>query len=135
MNGKVPNNSTKLIRGGTACSPSLFELKLQLHGQVSNPYSFSIKQNYKSSATTKVSIPPYTEKSWTTPGNYTFSVPACVIRIRIAVFGSGGNAAYKGDTPTSGATAGTGGTSSFKDNLNKYLYICNRRDWWTSSRT
>ena len=48
MNGKVPNNSTKLIRGGTAYSPSLFELKLQLHGQVSNPYSFSIKQNYKS---------------------------------------------------------------------------------------
>ena len=43
MNDKVLNNSTKLMRGGTAYLPSPFELKLQLHGQVSNPYSFSIK--------------------------------------------------------------------------------------------
>lgn len=48
MNDKVPCSSTKLIRGGTAYSSSPFELNLQLHGQVSNPYSFGIKQNYKS---------------------------------------------------------------------------------------
>ena len=90
MNDKVPCSSTKLIRGGTAYSSSPFELNLQLHGQVSNPYSFGIKQNYKSSTITKVSIPPYTEKSWTTPGTYTWAVPAGVTRIRVAVCGGGG---------------------------------------------
>ena len=44
------NKNTYIHGGGTAYLPSPFELKLQLHGQVSNPYSFSIKQNYKSSA-------------------------------------------------------------------------------------
>ena len=45
MNDKVPCSSTKLIRGGTAYSSSPFELNLQLHGQVSNPYSFSINSS------------------------------------------------------------------------------------------
>ena len=90
MNDKVPCSSTKIQRGGTAYSPFPFELNLQLHGQVNNPYSFGIKQNYKSSAITKVSIPPYTEKSWTTPGTYTWTVPAGVTRIRVAVCGGGG---------------------------------------------
>lgn len=89
---------------------SPFELKLQLHGQVSNPYSFSIKQNYKSSATTKASIPPYTEKSWTTPGNYTFTVPAGVTRIRVAVCGGGGGGA-KYPSREGRVTGGTGGNS------------------------
>ena len=55
--------------------------------------------------------PPYTEKSWTTPGTYTFTVPQGVTRIRVAVCGGGGGAAfvyYRG-TPTAAA----GGTSSF----------------------
>ena len=33
------------MRGGTAYSSSPFELKLQLHGQVSNPYSFNINSS------------------------------------------------------------------------------------------
>ena len=112
MNDKVPCSSTKLIRGGTAYSSSPFELKLQLHGHVSNPYSFSIKQNYKSSATTKVSIPPYTEKSWTTPGTYTWTVPAGVTRIRVAVCGGGGGGSYTDSSTKS--TADSGGTSYIK---------------------
>ena len=112
MNDKVPCSSTKLIRGGTAYSSSPFKLNLQLHGQVSNPYNFSIKQNYESSATTKASIPPYTEKSWTTPGTYTWTVPAGVTRIRVAVCGGGGGGANN-DSNTR-KTAGSGGTSSVK---------------------
>ena len=111
MNDKVPCSSTKLIRGGTAYSSSPFELNPQLHGQVSNPYSFGIKQNYKSSATTKVSVPPYTEKSWTTAGTYTFTVPSGVTRIRVAVCGGGGRSAcgYHGTS----FTGDPGGDSSF----------------------
>lgn len=110
MNDKVPCSSTKLIRGGTAYSSSPFELNLQLHGQVNNPYSFGIKQNYKSSAITKVSIPPYTEKSWTTPGTYTWTVPAGVTRIRVAVCGGGGG----GRASIDNGTASSGKTSSIK---------------------
>ena len=33
--------------------------------------------------------PPYTEKSWTTAGTYTFTVPQGVTRIRVAVCGGG----------------------------------------------
>lgn len=114
MNDKVPCSSTKLIRGGTAYSSFPFELNLQLHGQVSNPYSFGIKQNYKSSAATKASIPPYTEKSWTTPGTYTFTVPAGVTRIRIALCaGGGGGAGAATKSPSQSYTGGTGGNSSF----------------------
>lgn len=116
MNDKVPNNSIKLMRGGTAYSPSSFELKLQLHGQVSNPYSFSIKQNYKSSATTKASVPPYTEKSWTTPGTYTWTVPSGVTRIRVAVCGGGGGGAKY--TNRNDVYGGNGGISSIKNENN-----------------
>lgn len=98
---------TNLIRGGTDYSSTPFELKLQLHGQVSNPYTFSIKDDYKSSATIKVNTPPYTEKSWTTPGTYSWTVPAGVTRIRVAVCGGGGG----GWGTDSEAT--NGGTSSF----------------------
>lgn len=54
--------------------------------------------------------PPYTEKSWTTPGTYTFTVPAGVTRIRVAVCGGGGGGA---SSVTTNKTGGTGGTSSF----------------------
>lgn len=113
MNDKVPCSSTKLIRGGTAYSSSPFELNPQLHGQVSNPYSFGIKQNYKSSATTKVSVPPYTEKSWTTPGTYTWTVPAGVTRIRVAVCGGGGGCVWGNEDGT--RSGNNGGDSKFSD--------------------
>ena len=119
MNDKVPNNSTKLMRGGTAYSSSPFELKLQLHGQVSNPYSFSIKQNYKSSATTKASVPPYTEKSWTTPGTYTWTVPEGITRIRVAICGGGGGGAIllRGYNDSLVPTKAENGESSSFDTL------------------
>lgn len=40
--------------------------------------------------------PPYTEKSWTTPGTYTFTVPQGVKRLRVALCG-GGSAALAVD--------------------------------------
>ena len=55
--------------------------------------------------------PPYTEKSWTTPGTYTFTVPQGVTRVRAAVCGGGGG----GASAAHGAgaqQAGDGGTSS-----------------------
>ena len=88
MNDKVPCSSTKLIRGGTAYSSPPFELKLQLHGQVNNPYSFGIKQNYKSSATTQVE---FTYQEWITPGTYTWIAPLTgTINVEIAGAGGGG---------------------------------------------
>lgn len=51
--------------------------------------------------------PPYTEKSWTTPGTYTFTVPAGVTRIRVAVCGGGGG----GTSSSKSETAGAGGVS------------------------
>ena len=96
---------------GTGNSYAPFELKLQLHGQVSNPYTFNIKSNYKASAVTTVNVPDYTEKSWTTPGAYTWTVPAGVSKIRVAVCGGGGGA---GQTSSINTRQGSsGGTSSF----------------------
>lgn len=57
--------------------------------------------------------PPYTEKSWTTAGTYTFTVPAGVTRIRVAVCGGGGGAGHVLGGANSSQTGGTGGTSSF----------------------
>ena len=98
---------THLIRGGTGNSYAPFELKLQLHGQVNNPYTVSVKSGYKTSASISVDVPAYTEKSWTTPGTYTWTVPAGVTKIRVAVCGGGGGAAWGENT------AGYGGTSFF----------------------
>lgn len=52
--------------------------------------------------------PPYTEKSWTTPGTYTFTVPQGVTRIRVAVCGGWGGSNTEGDS----TKAKSGGTSS-----------------------
>lgn len=59
--------------------------------------------------------PPYTEKSWTTAGTYTFTVPQGVTRIRVAVCGGGGGCAStaEDDNDTRSVEAGNGGTSSF----------------------
>lgn len=54
--------------------------------------------------------PPYTEKSWTTAGTYTFTVPAGVTRIRVAVCGGGGGRISYSPYGRSGS----GGTSSIK---------------------
>lgn len=58
---------------------------------------------------------PYTEKSWTDAGNYSFTVPAGITRIRVAVCGGGagkgsliGNGKGGGNTSAFGITA-TGG--------------------------
>ena len=56
------------------------------------------------------SKPAYAEKSWTTPGTYTWSAPAGVTRVRVACCGGGGGGVP--DT-TDTRTAGSGGTSKF----------------------
>lgn len=49
-------DSTKLTRDGAdGYSSALFELHLQLHSQVANPYTFNPKQNYNSYSTLKES--------------------------------------------------------------------------------
>lgn len=54
--------------------------------------------------------PPYTEKSWTTAGTYTWTCPIGITRIRAAVCGGGGGGARNE------GTGGSGGTSLIKNN-------------------
>lgn len=56
--------------------------------------------------------PPYTEKSWTTAGTYTFTIPQGVTRVRIALCGGGGASATDS---TYTKQAGSGGISKFGD--------------------
>ena len=67
-----------------------------------------VTKNNETKAILNSGKPPYTEKSWTTAGTYTFTVPAGVVRVRVAVCGGGGGAGAF-------TTGGTGGTSSFGD--------------------
>lgn len=77
--------------------------------------------------------PLYAEMSWTTPGAYTFTVPAGVTRIRVAVCGGGGSGSLSvasssnssnalngnsgGDSSAFGITAtGGGGAKGYKVN-------------------
>lgn len=76
----------------------------------------------KSNATKAIAIsgkPPYTEKSWTTAGTYTFTVPSGITRIRVAVCGGGGGGAIANDTRNSSSTSasGTAGENSKFDNI------------------
>lgn len=100
--------NTHIQRGGR-----YYELNLQLHSQVANPYTFNPKQNYKSSSDIKAAVPAYTEKSWTTPGTYTWTVPAGVTRVRVALCGGGGGGT---DTRSKLDKATSGGTSSVSIN-------------------
>ena len=60
--------------------------------------------------------PVYTEKSWTTAGTYTWTVPAGVTRIRVACCGGGaGGVGYYHFNYSKIQTSGSGGTSSFGD--------------------
>lgn len=60
-------------------------------------------------ATLSQAKPAYAEKSWTTAGTYTFTVPQGVTRIRVAVCGGGGG----GTDNNMSKIAGAGGSSSF----------------------
>lgn len=75
------------------------------------------KGRIKKSGTTKaIAIsgkPPYTEKSWTTAGTYTFTVPSGVTRIRVAVCGGGGGGSDPPYKKGSILTGESGGTSQF----------------------
>jgi len=56
--------------------------------------------------------PAYTEKSWTTAGTYTWTVPAGVTRVRVAVCG-GGAGGSASDRGCMAGASGAGGSSSF----------------------
>ncbi len=58
--------------------------------------------------------PPYTEKSWTTAGTYTFTVPQGVTRIRVAVCG-GGSGSLSWNFKNGPINISDGGQSSFGD--------------------
>lgn len=100
--------STNLIRGGTGNSYAPFELKLQLHGQVSNPYTVSVKQNYKVNSEIVVA---FTSQSWTSPGTYTWVAPFTGTVTACVIGGGGGgcNESYN----YSWTTAGSGNQSLF----------------------
>lgn len=53
--------------------------------------------------------PAYAEKSWTSPGTYTWTAPAGVTRVRVAVCGGGGGGLACG----SSGSSGSGSTSTF----------------------
>jgi len=60
----------------------------------------------------KRNIPDYTEKSWTTAGTYTWTVPEGVTKVRVAVCGGGGGSAMNYGS-YNGYKAVAGGSSSF----------------------
>lgn len=77
---------TNLIRGGTDYPYAPFELKLQLHGKVSNPYAVSVKRNYKTS-TNIFSIPNTPDRVYNVPTQtqaFTLTIPDNVYIIRAA---------------------------------------------------
>jgi hypothetical protein len=119
-------DSTNLIRRGTGYPYAPFELKLQLHGQVSNPYTVSVKQNYKASTIINVDVPAYTEKSWTTPGTYTWTVPAGVTKVKAEVAGAGGGGGggcQKQDNDGVWNTTGRAGKGGNGELLNEYISV------------
>ena len=62
--------------------------------------------------------PVYTEKSWTTAGTYTWTVPAGVTRVRVAVCGGGAGGMVFDGSPDTGITfSGKGGGNSSFGNL------------------
>ena len=80
---------------------------------------FNTKGRIKKGANTYAILskakPPYTEKSWTSPGTYTWTCPQGVSRIRVAVCGGGGGGATA--QGSLGVVAKNGGTSSFENLL------------------
>lgn len=112
MNNNLTNNilqsdSTNLILRGTGYPYAPFELKLQLHGQVSNPHTVIIKTGYKASALLTVT---YTKKEYRSPGTYSLSLPSSVTKIKVQVAGAGGCGGGSQRHSDGGATSGTGGT-------------------------
>lgn len=81
---------TNLVRrggGSNRLTRNYHELLLQLHSptSTSNPFTDSVKLDKSYSAVTYS-----TTTSWTTPGTYTWTVPAGVTKIQAEVAGAGG---------------------------------------------
>lgn len=68
-----------------------------------------ILKNGETKAILNSGKPPYTEQSWTTAGTYTWTCPAGVTRVRVAVCGGGGGGRV---SYFPHGRAGSGGTSS-----------------------
>ena len=98
-------NSTLLIVNGKATT------------QISSPHKEILTGPQRYSA---IIIPPYTEKSWTTAGTYSFVVPTNVTKIKVAGCGGGAGAVTcacynESGHPAHTASSGNGGNSSFGD--------------------
>lgn len=96
-----------------------FELFPQLHAtSKSNPLNLTVNNDLSINTSLEVN---YTEKSWTTPGTYTWTVPAGITKVRVAVCGGGGGCIWSNGTGNSGgdskfsslliATGGKGGSA------------------------
>lgn len=72
-----------------------------------------IQKNSTTYAIKSQSKPPYTEQSYTTAGTHTFTVPAGITRLRVAVCGGGGGGCNNYPSNEGSRYGGTGGTSSF----------------------
>lgn len=60
-------------------------------------------------------VVPYGQQAYTTPGKYTFTVPAGISKIRVAVCGGGGGWAGNYNNDPGQYNVGSGGTSSFSN--------------------
>ena len=86
MNDKVPCSSTKPIQECTTSLQPPFELNLQLHGQVSNPYTFSINRD-ANSYVSLFAIPNTPDRVYNVPTKtqaFSLTVPNDVYIIRAA---------------------------------------------------
>lgn len=105
-----PNSSTAIMIDEltiTATISSVIEVSSD------EPYDYVVGGDDTTYAIKSQSTPPYAVVSYTTVGTHTFTVPANVTRLRVAVCGGGGGgAAATFASSNSSFTGKTGGTSS-----------------------
>lgn len=86
---------------------------------ISNPYSFIIKKNYKSSAEINIE---FTYQEWTTPGTYTWTAPFTgTIQVEIAGAGGGSIITSIGNDVNQGANGGNGNLLNIEINIIKNM--------------
>lgn len=114
LNMKVDGESTFVAMGGGVSAYGATKGRAKINGE-----TYAILSESK---------PPYTEKSWTIAGTYTFTVPSGITRIRVAVCGGGGGSCGHGMGSTT-LRGEAGGISSFGNLITAtgggggYLYI------------
>lgn len=110
------NNTQNLVAtlsGGGVKEANNVSLLASNPENVSTPYEYVVTANSKFEAAFE---PKYTEKSWTTPGTYNWTVPEYVYMVNVAVCGGGSGGNTTDDSYGARVTnSGPGGDSSFGD--------------------